>query len=285
VLLSPYYLAPALLYGDLVMKKAVLPAMRTWTSSELTPFFAVLSLTDVPWLCQAQFSSTAWKFQAGMPGFAAHAAFAWRCAKGGGSWALAFAVTSWIILLVIGWPGVFSRPPLKYADIAQFPFRFLSLFTLAGSVSGALALRRLFKERLRLPMAARNTFALAMICLSLALSGPYLYPRSAGQPGGSALGESDIMLSPGLEATEDAYHRPAPEEGAFSWTDPARSAVKGTGTPANAAFRADLSEYYRSSGGPRGEVFLDIIHYPGLQDIETMLQDHGGRLHGEGRLF
>ncbi|MDR3153403.1 MAG: hypothetical protein LBW85_03820 [Deltaproteobacteria bacterium] len=266
LLLCAYQLGPLLLYGDTVLKTAVLPGIRTAASAAMTQLLTVLSLTDIPWNWKDQFLTHA-RFQAGLVVFASHAAFAWYCAARKSAWALPFSLISWIIFLLTVWPQAFSFPPLKYIDIAQYSYRFLGFFALAGAVAGGLALRGFFRSVEGFTRPVRACAALAIICLALVLSSPYLFPRPGTGRSPRTANMGYVLQTAGLDYGEDYFLRPRPQEGSFAWTEPERAALKGAGKPSDMAFRADLGEYYRTSGGPPGEALLDILYYPGLQEV------------------
>ncbi|MDR3153400.1 MAG: hypothetical protein LBW85_03805 [Deltaproteobacteria bacterium] len=269
LLLCAYYLGPAILYGDLVIKKLLLTEMKTGFSHSFTQLLTVLSFADLPWSWQAQLRGSSFKFQAGLLVFASHVAFACYCAKARSTWALPFALTSWTIFVFVVRPQVFFWPLLREVDIAQFPFRFLIFFTLAGTVSCSVALRTIFSLSNGLSAGGRAAVALALVGLTLALSGPYLYPRFVGDDAVLTISADDIRSSGALQHNEDAYLRPVPPMGSIAWVNPERKAIQGAGRADDRKFTTDLAEYCLSSGGPPGEILLDILYFPGLQEVET----------------
>jgi hypothetical protein len=285
LLVCAYYLAPIALYQDLIMKSLVLPGMRTAASAAAVQPLTVASLSDVPWNWSQLYHPMSWKYQAGLLILASHAAFAWLCLTRRSDWAFPFSLVSWITLVFAVFPQVFSVPPLDRIDIVQNSFRFLGFFALEGSVAGALVLREIFRRSPCLPGAVQAATSAALICLALALAAPYIYPRSVRSGAEETLDARDIIQTPGLWYNEDNYLRAAPPEGASGWVEPGRKAVSGQGAADDKIFHADLAEYYRSSGGQPGEALLDILYFPGLQQVEASVMPKRGKAAPLGGIF
>jgi hypothetical protein len=269
-LLGMYCLGPVLFYSDLVMKRDVLANTAISVSGAVTPILSLFSLTDTSWNYESHLMVHS-RFQAGFALLASYGAFVYFLARRRTAWAFPFALTAGLVLVTVTKPEVFLYPPLKYVDIAQFSYRFLSLFTLSAACAGALALRALFRSSGGFAPASRTAAAMAVIALSLTLAVPYLYPRPVQQSRlGLNLYSSIIFERSRLFYGENAYLRVPPAEASAEWTDPGRVSVGWRGKPGDWIFLAELEDYYRVSGGPPGEVLLDVLYYPGLQHIEIL---------------
>ncbi|MDR1041415.1 MAG: hypothetical protein LBR80_14905 [Deltaproteobacteria bacterium] len=267
-LLGLYCLGPAIFYGDLIMKRQELAGVSSAASGYMTPILSLFSLTDTSWDYESSFMIHA-RFQTGFALLASFGAFVYLLARWRTSWAFPFALTAGLVLVTVARPAVFLYPPLKYVDIAQFSYRFLSLFTLSAACSGALALRAVFRASPGFTPATRTAAAMAIIAISVALGVPYVYPKPVQQGRlGLNLNSSILYDNSRLFDGENAYLRVPPPDGSDDWVAPESVSVRWRGKPGDWTFRADLNEYYSMSGGQPGEVLLDVLYYPGLQDIE-----------------
>ncbi|MDR1312216.1 MAG: hypothetical protein LBQ12_00615 [Deltaproteobacteria bacterium] len=270
IVLSMWYMGPVLFYGDLVIKSYFGSGASTASSGYMTPVLGFFSLTDSSWNFRSNLEIAS-RFQAGVLPLASYGAFLYFLPGRRSSWALPFALSAGLVLFVIASPEAFLLPPLKYIDIAQFPYRLLSLFTLAAAAAGALALKAFFARSPGFSPASRSVASMVLIALAFASGVPYVYPRTIkdisplNMDTGTAYSVSRLVYS------QDAYLRVPPADGAPPglWTDPGRAALGRGGKAGDWSFEADLGEYYRASGGPEGEVLLDVLYYPGLQDIEV----------------
>jgi hypothetical protein len=272
LLLSMYCMGPVILYDDLVMKQGILAeSFKAVESGYMTPVLAVLSVRDMPFAWSEQFSDFS-RFQAGFLACASLCAFAWLRARrspgAGGVYARPFMAAAALVLALILAPSLLGLPVLRSLDVAQFSFRFLSLLTLAGAIAGALALKGFFALRPGFDPALKRVAVMALGALALALASPYLYPKSFRYASVTRLDAASVVSGPGLEYGDTDYMRPAPPPGTL-WTDPARKALAGAGMPGDKTFKADLAEYRREFGGPEGEVLLDVLYYPGLQEVDV----------------
>jgi hypothetical protein len=82
-----------------------------------------------------------------------------------------------------------------------------------------------------------------------------------------------IRSSSKLAYGERDYLRVPPEdhEGEDAWTSPHVAALPWEGKPGDWRFETELEEYYRFSGGRPGEAFLNVLYYPGLQEIQILV--------------
>jgi hypothetical protein len=273
VLICMWCLGPVAFYDDLKMKQVFLAREKTAESARQTPPLAVFSLTDTSWNFSSNESQVA-RFQTGIIIFASFIAFIYFNARRRTLWSLPFILTAGFIILVVVRPSLFNYPPLKYFDIAQFSYRFLNLFTLVASVAGAVALRSFFRSIPGFTYAPRTTISLILITLSLAVAVPYVYPRVLkDQWVNYNVNSSMIRASQKLIYGEDDYLRVPPRDdaGPDVWTDPGRLTVAREGKSGDWRFRVDLAKYYLNSSGPRGEILLDVLFYPSLQQIEIFI--------------
>ncbi|MDR1041417.1 MAG: hypothetical protein LBR80_14915 [Deltaproteobacteria bacterium] len=276
ILLDMYCLGPVIFYDDIIMKSNLAGGSMA-ASAFMTPVLGVFSLTDTSWSFSSNLTILP-RFQAGLLLLASFAAFVFFHARRGGAWTLSFALTGGLALLLVIRPEAFLYPPLKYVDIAQFSYRLLAVFTLAGMVAGALALRAFFRSSDGLTRGSESVAVLALAALSLALAAPYVYPRYTDNNVARRLNTADIYQLPRLRYGEDAYQRMPPAEEAYEWVEPDRVAVPWAGKAGDWTFSADLADYYRASGGPSGEVLLGVLYYPGLQDIEIKINGEAASL-------
>jgi hypothetical protein len=271
VLLDMYCLGPAVLYDDLMIKTKLL----TWTTADsgyMTPVLSLFSLTDHSWNRPSWLKNFV-RLQVGLVLIVSYAAFIYFCVRRSTSWALPFAVTAGLVLLAVARPYVFLLPPLSWVDIAQFSYRLLTLFTLCASVCGALAMSALFKTIPGFGPGARCAAAMSVIALALALSAPYLNPGAVKGKDGVHVGTAQLYHRSSLTYGEADYLRPPPEPdaGPDVWVDIDRMIMGGVGNPGGMRFKVRLEDYYPVSGGPPGEVLLNVLHYPGLQKIEILV--------------
>jgi hypothetical protein len=270
LLISMWYMGPVLFYDDLVVKKEILTGtVRASQSGFITSLLAVLNLRDVPFIWKEQYSDFS-RYQAGFLVVASVAIFAWYNIKERGVYARPFLATTCIIFLFTVFPSVLGLPLLKNIDIAQFSFRFLAHLTLAGSIAGALALMSFFKSRPGYCSALRWVTVIVLSSLALSLSAPYLYPKSFPYSSVESLTSSDITVTPRMEYGETMYLRPAPSENYQEWIAPDRRALPSSGgIPGKFFFCTDLDDYRHVYGGPPGQLILDVLYFPGLQEIQV----------------
>ncbi|MDR1313693.1 MAG: hypothetical protein LBQ12_08350 [Deltaproteobacteria bacterium] len=267
ILVCMWWLGPFVFYGDLAIKGDALANASAASSAFMTPVLSLFSLTDSSWSFSANQTELP-RFQTGILLLASLTAFLYYSAGRRTSWALPFSVTALAVLFVVARPAAFLYPPLKYMDIAQYSYRLLSLFALAGSAAGALALKAFFRNTPGFSPASRSVAAMALAAFALAMAAPYVYPKTLKDSKPFSMNSDEIRHRTRLLSGEGAFMRvpPAPEAG--GWTDPGRPAVPWSGKAGDWRFTVDLEEWRGSSGGPSGEALLDVLYYPGLQDIE-----------------
>jgi hypothetical protein len=271
VLVSMCYLGPVIFYDDLMMKREVLAGNSVAASAYMTPILSLFSVTDTAWNWKSHTSGLP-RFQAGALLLASWLAFVWLIARRGAVWGLPLAVTGGLILLAVSRPAIFLIPPLTSLDIAQFSYRFLTLFTLAATCAGPVALAVIFRRSKGYTAGARNAAALALVALSLALVSPYLYGDQVQGTHAWNLDTGDVYRRGRLDYGDSNYLRvPPPDTDPGAWTDPGRPLANWTGRPGDWSFNVDLARFPEASGGPPGEVLLEVMHYPGLQDIEVLV--------------
>ncbi|MDR1313834.1 MAG: hypothetical protein LBQ12_09090 [Deltaproteobacteria bacterium] len=272
ILLSMWYMGPVVFYGDLVVKSGMLAGASSAASAFMTPILSLFSLTDSSWNFKSNLMALP-RFQAGILPLASFAAYLYFHPGRRSSWALPFALVAGLILSVTARPAAFLLPPLKYIDIAQFSYRLLSFFALSAAAAGALALKAFFSGGPGVSPASRSVASMALIAFALAMGAPYVYPRTLPDRFSMSMDTGMAYSVSRLAYGQDAFLRVPPADGALPglWTDPGRSALGAGGKAGDWRFKANLEEYYRASGGPKGEVLLDVLYYPGLQDIELSI--------------
>lgn len=291
-LIAACYLAPAALYDDLAMKGRILPSTRLAGSENLVPPLSLLSVTDSA--SPIRTPGRPARFQLGPALLISLLAYAWLwirerpgCPRPAFALPLVFAGALAICAVLA--PGAVTAlfPP---ADIAQFSYRYLLLFALAASLTGPLALRACFpagaagavgdgaagaggtacRMEGRKDVSARNAAVFALAAFAAVMAAPYLYPAEfmPGYP--KAVSAGQIRDRGALAYGEGAYLRnpPGPEPPGRIQSD--SPAVAGGGGSASRRYRADLSTAPRLPGG---EVPLDVLYYPGLQEVEVRVDE------------
>ncbi|MDR1313835.1 MAG: hypothetical protein LBQ12_09095 [Deltaproteobacteria bacterium] len=268
ILVGMWCLGPVAFYGDLAIKGDVLAGASSASSAFLTPILGLFSLVDSSWNFRANEMNLA-RFQTGILPLASYAAFLYYFAGRRATWALPLSVTAGLVLFAVARPAAFLYPPLKFLDIAQYSYRLLSLFALAASAAGALALKAFFRRTPGFSPASRSVAAMVLVAFALAMAAPYVYPRTVKGLKVLTMDTGEIYRRSRLTSGEGAYLRmpPAPESG--DWINSGRAAVPWSGKAGDWRFKTELGEWGRASGGPPGEVLLDVLYYPGLQYIEV----------------
>jgi hypothetical protein len=272
VLLSMWHLGPVAFYDDILMK-FMLTGQHIAGSGHHTPILSVFSVTDTAFTFLVAEEQPG-RYQAGMFLIVAFASFLMIFSGKGKSWSVPFAITTGIIISIVVRPVLFNYPPLKYVDIAQLSYRFLSFFTLLASIAGAVALANFFKRNVFISHASKSAFVLAIISFSLVTGSRYIYPSVTKLPWVNYMVNTQMINSRSkLVYGEDAYLRVPPQDdvGLEAWTDSERDTVDWTGVPGDWRFFVDLQEYSKISGGPPGEVLLNVLYYPGLQQIDVAI--------------
>ncbi|MDR1079945.1 MAG: hypothetical protein LBQ79_03030, partial [Deltaproteobacteria bacterium] len=270
LLLSMWYMGPAVLYKDLIMKTDIMERRaRTVESGAMTPPLVLLSQREQSWNWDRQ----SWDFsrlQIGLLVCASLTAFAGFRLGRGGVYTVPLVAVSALIFVFIAFPEVFGLPLLKRLDIAQFSYRFLAHLALAGAIAGAVALRDFFGTVRGFDPALRSIAVLALAAVSLAFVAPYLYPLSAPHFTVRNIAWPKIGARGSLDYGENVYMRtPPPEEGP-AWTE---TGIKGLaaadGRPGDVLFRTDLQRYRSESRVPGDDVLLEVLYFPGLQDVDV----------------
>jgi hypothetical protein len=270
VLLCMWHLGPATFYSDLMVKQPLLDRAYDAASGRLTPILSVFSVTDTSWNFKSN-EEKAPRYQAGLVLLASYAAFLYYCARRRTTWALPFSITTGIVLLVIVRPTLLRFSDSSIYDFAQYSYRFLGFFAIAATVAGAVALRTFYQSCPGFTYLTRSAVALTLIALSIVSAAPYLYTRILrNQWVMYSVNTTRIAVYPRLIYGEKDYLRVPPSDSAGPevWVSPDRKGVSWEGKPGDWHFRVDLKDYYRESGGPPGEVLLNVLYYPGLQTID-----------------
>ncbi|MDR1314120.1 MAG: hypothetical protein LBQ12_10605 [Deltaproteobacteria bacterium] len=267
-LLAMYFLGPALLYDPEMAKTAIMGPARP-AGAFVTPFLSLVSMRDTPWDWRAQFIDFS-RYQAGLLVLASFGFYFRYCFRKGALRAAApFLAVSALAFLFVARPGTLDFGPFAPLGAGPRSYRFLGLVSLAGTVAGALALKAFFASRRGFTPAAKAVAALALAGLSLALASPYLYPDGTRYSFVRSVNSADLLAISRLDYGETAFMRRPPAEGGEGWADPDALALAMRGRPGDAFFAADLEEYRRVAGAPEGEVLLDALYYPGLQEVEV----------------
>jgi hypothetical protein len=273
VFLSMWYLGPVAFYSDLMMKGVTLQKLHLSKSSNMTPVLSVFSVTDTSWNFKMNEDQIA-RLQAGILLVVSFIAFLYFNLRKLTVYGIPFSLTSCLIFLFIIYPIFFDYTPLKFIDIAQFSYRFLSLFTMSATVAGAVALKCYFRNNSGITGASKTVIVMILVSFSLAFGSRYVYPRLVKEQWVRYMVNSQMILSRSkLIYSEDDYLRIPPVDGSRNdlWTDPERKSVGWTGKPGDWRFRVKLEDYYRESGGHDGEVLLDVLYYPELQTINVLV--------------
>ncbi|MDR2613085.1 MAG: hypothetical protein LBG06_09795 [Deltaproteobacteria bacterium] len=270
-LMAAAYLGPAALYGDLIMKELMLP--RNGFESTAVPVLALLSPSDERMIMTQGILSL--RIQLGAPLLLSFLACAWSALRARPPLRrpphlAPLIVTALLALALVTAPGPMASlfPPVQ---AAQASFRYVMIFVLAASLMGAMTLGALFQGGAA-QAAARKGAALALALSAAVLAGPYLHQQEL-TPGYPFPVTETLLRDLGvLTYGNDAYFRtpPGPESG--EWAPPGLEPVPGRGGAARRLFTADLSRVHRL---PDGGVPLDVLYYPGLQEIKVSVDGSG----------
>jgi hypothetical protein len=269
LLVTMCYMGPILFYDDLIIKKEIISELfRTVDSGYMTPLLSVLSLRDIPFDWARNFTEFS-KFQAGLIVSASLVVFTGYRIGRGGTYFFPFVCVSLLIMVFVVFPSVFSFPVLKSLDMAQFSYRFLGLFTLAGAITGALALKSFFASQPGFVSALRSVTFIVLTSFTIAVASPYLYPKGFPDSRVWHLGAEEISGLGRLVSNDTNYMRPIPQDWE-GWIEPERLTLPAErGRPGDLVFLSELADYRDRYGGSAGEVLLDVLYYPGLQEVEV----------------
>lgn len=270
--LSAWYFIPAATYGDLLVKN---PNMLTPASiyAYLTPIMGVFSLVDMPWLLVHHNQTTFLTFQAGfvlMVGFSAFIYYNWRNTASAFAWPL--WLTGAFVLVLVIFPDKIYVGPLKALDIAQFSYRFLGHFVIAGLIMSLFALKAFVSKMPDLGLSGRKILALMVICFSLVLAAPYLepkgFPTTDDERYPKPLIKAQLMLLKAPLTFDEAYARGRKLGKDYPPLDESVKLIQPAVMPSTAdrTFVADLSKETAAPGFD-GRLYFDVLYYPGLQDI------------------
>jgi hypothetical protein len=269
ILLAMYFLGPVFFYDAGMMKNAIIGLDRPG-GGFVTPFLSLLSMRDTPWDWSTQFIDFS-RYQAGLLIIASLAAYAWfRCIIGGRRIpSLPLLAVPVLMILLMASPSLMDLRPLDSLSMPSHAYRFLGIMTLVGTVCGGLAMKDFFMSLQGFTPAAREVAAMALCGLALVLASPYIYPDGTRYSNVTTMSSDDILRLSGMDYGESAYLRHPPPDAV--WSDESVKVLVRRGSSGNARFSVDLDEYGRMAGAPPGEVFLDILYFPGLQDVEITL--------------
>lgn len=275
VLLCMWYIGPVTFYNDLIMKQMYLIREPISSSAPLTTIIGILSITDTSWNFRANIVEPS-RFQIGFLLLASFMGLFFFCFQKRTSVVFPFMIFGIIIFTMIVRPSVFNYPPLKYFDMAQMSYRFLSHFTLIASISSALSLNILFNNYYIVNSPSRYAVSFAIIAMAMIAVLPYLYPKILENQWPKYMVNTKMVYERSkLIYGEDSYLRMPPSEsvGIHVWTDPNRKSLNRHRNSKNgySEFQVDLEEYFRSSDHVQGEVLLNILYYPGLQSVDIII--------------
>ncbi|MDR2613086.1 MAG: hypothetical protein LBG06_09800, partial [Deltaproteobacteria bacterium] len=277
-LMAAAYLGPAALYGDLIIKNLILPATQFGSSG--VPILALLSPADErkDLIGEGIFSL---RIQLGAPLLLSFLACAWAALRARPPLRrpphlAPLIVTALLALALVTSPGPMASlfPPVQ---AAQASFRYVTILVLTASLTGAMTLGAVFPGDAS-HSVARKGAALALSLSAAVLAVPYLHQQ--GLASGYPLAVTETLLRDRGMLTYGtiAYFRtlPGPESG--EWAPPGIDPVPGRGGAARKLFTADLSRVPRLPGGG---VPLDVLYYPGLQEIMVRVDGSGARFRPE----
>ncbi|MDR1079946.1 MAG: hypothetical protein LBQ79_03035 [Deltaproteobacteria bacterium] len=264
-LLAMYFLGPVLLYDADMTRNAFIGLDRPG-GGFVTPFLSLFSMRDTPWDWSTQFIDFS-RYQAGLLILASVAAYGWyRCLlKGRRIPSLPLFIVPVLMILLMARPSLIDFRLLDAFAVPRHAYRLLGLLTLAGTVCGALALKDFFMSKAGFTPAAKAVTALALSGLALVLASPYIYPDGGRYSNVTSMSSNDLLRLSSMDYGEAAFlRRPPPDVG---WTEEDVKVLMRRGTAGDAYFSVDLGEYGAVAGAPPGEVLLDVLHFPGLQDV------------------
>jgi hypothetical protein len=276
------YLAPMALYGDLEMRNSLSAVNGFRGTGLLAPLTGLLSPVDSGAVLRGVPGPE--RYQLGAVPSLAFAAFL-RLSLGrrpprarGISAAssrrplhvLPMLLTAALAAGVVIAPEAASAlfPP---AAFTQFSYRYIMIFVLSAALMGAMALAGLFPA---VREGGGGGAAAALALAAAVFAGPYLYPalpytsdpRMGDYP--SPVSEAWVYAEhPTLSYGDNAYFRWPPGPDRIGRGVPSAG---GGGTAAERAFRTELSRAPRHPGDP-GAVLLDVLWYPGLQEVRARL--------------
>ncbi|MDR2612050.1 MAG: hypothetical protein LBG06_04165 [Deltaproteobacteria bacterium] len=279
LVLGLFYLGPQILYGDLILKAMLAGSGPMTRFDVMTQPLVLLSLTNIPWFQVGPPSPE--RFQAGALLLAGAAVFAWRNFRGHPSPGARALVLTAALILFSTMNSVLFTGPAAFLAVGRYSFRFILILDLAALVMAVYALKQVLSEWGGDRGPAGITLAVSIAGAALALAGPYLSPLSHRPPFPLRLTATDLAGQDGLARGEKELLRVPPAPGSPDWVPDTARIVEGRGGPSEWAFRVDLAVAARQAGGggapPPGELLLDFLYYPGLQDIEILIEGRPAR--------
>lgn len=271
---SAWYIYPVAFYKDISIRQSFRPAHE---DAGNTTTVTLLSLIDS--VADQVTAEASFRFQIGVVLFAGFAGFIMLRKRQTSSvfiWPLWLTAVA-IFFLIISPVNIFIGP-LRSIDIAQFTFRYLAQLSILLVILSVLTLRSLFDLTIRRGFGKAWLYGLSLtiIVAALAFGAPYLSMK----PG---LTESNKFTPAGLAKEADvwlgngAYIRVLPvNEKPYTCQDNAAEmlivpAVEGS-TSFDKLFVVDLNDA-NTLPQWKGELAFDVLYYPGLQSIETYLDD------------
>lgn len=269
VLVSAWYLWPAVFYHDLMMKASfILPAHIYF--QEVTAVMSLFGLTDIMWATTDTANSG--RFQVGLlllAGFFSFIYLRWRETSSTFIWPL-WLVSALALFMVISPLNVLSVKPLTYIDIAQFTYRYLAQLQLFCVILSVLALKALAEKNSWLSRPFKFSVALTVIASAMILVTPYLYPATFFPSYPAIVTKKDVRDQDTMMYMYYAYFR------AYYYSVPVDIApthwikAQTVTNTADRLFVTDLAEWSQTPQWP-GRLVFDVLYYPGLQLIETKL--------------
>ncbi|MDR2613113.1 MAG: hypothetical protein LBG06_09945 [Deltaproteobacteria bacterium] len=279
-LLAACYLAPMSLQGDLVMKHYLQAQGQFPATGLLTSLLSLISPASSDPVLENLTEPE--RYQLGAWLLLSVAAYAHLLLRGSPRrlpgrpahrplHALPLLLTAALAAAVVLAPGGAETvfPPAAYA---QFSYRYIMILVLCAAPMGAMALAGLSRRAPRRPSRAGRPPR-----PSPSRPPPSRLPTSASRrrpalrvTGGVPMEVSKARIyreHPTLIYGDNAYFRWPPGADRIGRDVPA---ARGGGTSANRVFRIDLSGAPRLPGDP-GAVLLDVLWYPGLQEVKARL--------------
>jgi hypothetical protein len=267
-LLSAFYLGPLAFYPDLMIKGKELELSPISLSASTSNIISLISLVDTPF--PNPYPENHLRVQMGVPILAALVAsvfFLWN--RKSSPFLRPLILSAFTILVFVTFAGPLSGF-LKFLNFAQFSYRFLIQFSLLSTILGALSFSELKRQYPELGPPGRLIIVFSFSLFSLILVSPYLYPHSFKRLHVDLVYSENIPKMEILPRANNSFLRIPPDQIELSklpsW-DPTLVVSPTTSENSKShTFQVDL-ETMRS--GPEGSLILDVLYYPGLQDISV----------------
>jgi hypothetical protein len=275
-LIDMYYFYPILFYNDLNMKQEIFSVKSISYFSYLVSTLSLLSIFDMPFIGLKAISSP--RFQIGLLLFASYLIYVYLLfneTKSKLYWPL--VITSSVVLFTIINPIIFSIP-IQNLKVIQFSYRLIADFQLLATIMGSLALLHFFKKQPIFNKLFQKMFAIIIIVFSLILVIPYLYPNQMYRDYPKQLSDDNLYHNAKLTYNSGEYLRYYSQDDEQKLILRDIPVLDGVGNSGKKVFSIDLKSYFENYN--EDGVYLNILYYPGLQDIDITIDG----LQYEGKL-